>query len=62
MLRQGEDGLDRKGSLYGIRKLMESSFDPDVVGAIKMNEEGSDAVLIPNARPFHIMLSFGHRW
>ena len=47
---------------FDIRKLMESSFDPDVVGAIKMNEEGSDAVLIPNARPFHIMLSFGHRW
>ena len=47
---------------FDIRKLTESSVDPDIVGAIKMDDEGSDALLLPNARPFHVMLSVGHRW
>ena len=47
---------------FDIRKLMESSFDPDLVGGISMDDEGSRALLLPNARPFHCMLSFGHRW
>ena len=47
---------------FDIRSLMESSMDPDLVGAIIMDEEGSNAILLPNARPFHFMLSIGHRW
>lgn len=48
---------------FDIRDLAESDMSKDLVGGISfVAEDGPNAVYMPSAKPFQVMLSFGHTW
>ena len=48
---------------FDIRDLAESDMSKDLVGGISFVAEGGpNAVYMPTAKPFQVMLSFGHTW
>ena len=48
---------------FDIRDLAESDMSKNLVGGISfVNEEEPNAVYMPTAKPFQVMLSFGHTW
>ena len=48
---------------FDLRDLAESDMPKDLVGGISfIAEDGPNAVYMPSAKPFQVMLSFGHTW
>ena len=48
---------------FDIRDLAESDIPKDMVGGISfVAEDGPNAIYMPTAKPFQVMLSFGYTW